>query len=349
MSSDKEYVDMYKHIDIPRRVEFDDLAGTSGAILQRIKPIYFTEQGSEVFQAGRPWRKADRFWRKFLSSLDRAVYPDRSAERFLPVEVTLKERIEFLGSPRFTFNVSVSARVLLYRFGWSTCISLLLTGTHTITNLVEFTRAVMTQKIFKIDQSQPCSLRDIFDSVAQGVRMDAFGKGKTEDVDTQEIMSVVTVLGKHGGSPAPKGLSNTEKIEMVRLVQPDKPVPTAEFDSHTYQKQGELDYIIHHDVGRFIWLESLLVPKGRNEANLNCYHNNSFYTLLQAWHLEGLLRCLMDMKRPPKEIRELLHGVRDQLRSPSFKNASLFEYLRRNELQDIIARAEQFKEKDRSA
>lgn len=335
MWPDEKYDDLYSRIDTPQRVEYHDITGSEGTIIECMKPAY----------------RNNKYWRKFLQS-DRTAFHQLAAERFLPIEARLKDRIEYVNDPAVTFKVALIPRVLLYPFGWSTWISLLVTGDHTITDLAEFIRAVFKQKIFKLGgDPAPVSLRAALDFVAKGVRADAFGKEQTRDMDSQEVMSIITVLGKHGGSPSPKGLSDPEKERMLLLVQPDNPAPRGALEQRVYQlrEHQDLNYIIHHDLGRFIWLEDLLPPEDRNHDHLECYHFNTFRSLLHAWHLHGLLDLLTTMKQPSSEIYDAVERACRDLKSPSFRDASLREYLKRPEVQAIIATAENFKEKDASA
>jgi hypothetical protein len=149
----------------------------------------------------------------------------------VPIEVTLKLRIEVVLDTRFNFAVKPIPRVLLYPFGWSTWISLLLVGEHTLAELAEFLPYIFSEKVFKTsnDSVTPAtghpvlSLRHLFDRVANGMRTDAFGGKETKDFDSQDTVVVTTVLAKHGGSLSLGALSTAEKIYLQRIVKPEGP------------------------------------------------------------------------------------------------------------------------------
>lgn len=52
----------------------------------------------------------------------------------------------------------------------------------------------------------------------------------------------------------------------------------------------DVNYVVADQLGRFIWMEDLLQPESVNQMRLECYHHNTFRSLIQAWHFFGLVK-----------------------------------------------------------
>jgi hypothetical protein len=160
-------------------------------------------------------------------------------------------------------------------------------------------------------------------------------------VTTPVTLTVVTVLGKHGGSPDLKGLDLADKKLLRRLVRHSGPPPKTDFATIAYELPSKFDdgvtYMLHEGCRRFLWVEDLLAPQGRNRVLLCCYHNNTFRSLIQAWHLYILLTRFVkknDLSDPLRELAAAAVDVleplaRDERNPLVYKNASLvalFDY-----------------------
>ena len=108
-----------------------------------------------------------------------ANFPFNAWEFILPLECTLKERIE-IDPNGFTFKISPIPRVLLYPFGWSTKLSIRVTKDHTLEQLSSFVQYVVNQPCIRIRKpagTAPVAamrLKDYFARIAEGVRADVF-------------------------------------------------------------------------------------------------------------------------------------------------------------------------------
>ena len=103
----------------------------------------------------------------------------------------------------------------------------------------------------------------------------------------------------------------------------------------------DVDYMAADNFGRFIWMEHLLRREGaganHNYQHLECYHQNSFAALLQAWHVAGLVEAARDASSPPPRLTDLAAAAKRQLRDPRFVNASSREFLKSKDVQDLVA------------
>jgi hypothetical protein len=327
----ESYCGLYKTVAAPARVTYSDVSGGNpGRLLMKLSPVY----------------RDNNYWEWYLGSRELDIYHEYAWDNIIPIEASIATRIEFIADARFNFNVSPIPRVLLYPFGWSACLSLRLTGAHTPEELSAFVQHVFTAKAFHLEPDpappgQPPSahsLRDLFDHVAQGVRNDAFG-GNKKDNDSQQIIAVTTVLGKHGGGLALGGLSVPMQEQILRLVKPEGPAPKEPFLKYIFRRSEDEDeeYVVHNDQKRFIWLKHLLKAEDRNYDHLRCYHNNTFRSLVQARHFFELLGMAGKQKSMSDPLQELVQTAinnleitkeNDELVWPGiYQNASLREFL----------------------
>lgn len=326
-----EYRQLHKTLAAPKRTEYSDVhPGGKGAILGKLAPAYGTY----------------KYWPRHLSSNDYSSYPDRAWDYLLPIKSTLTTRIEWALGAEFTFLVRPVPTVLLYPFGWSTRINLLITGSHVVADLVALLQRLLTAKVFTLDQGpSPLSLSEFFSHVAEGVRTDAFGGKATKDTESSDPFIVTTVMVKHGGSAAIAALSAEGRNQMLRLVRPDGPLPGHPFKEHVFQfpAPNALDYIVFDDLSRFNWMEHLLKPEGRNHNWLECYHNNSFLSMVQADHYRALLEEAGKRKSLPESLYWVARSAARYLESPGYKNASLVAFLKDPTINNTLAIASGFK------
>jgi hypothetical protein len=308
----------------PAPKAFSDVSGSGapGGIMVKLSPVY----------------RNNKYWRRYLGSGDYDLYHESAWESIIPIEVSLSLRVGFIPDARFNFKVSLIPRVLLYPFGWSAWLSLRVTGKHTLGELSSLVQHIFTAKAFRLDpdpappDKQPAAyfLREVFNVIARGVRDDAFGGNKTKDFDSQETISVTTVLGKHGGSPSLGALKPAVQEEILRIVKPEGPAPKGQLLDYVYRRSEEdlLEYLVMSDHKRFIWLEHLLVPIERNRDHLLCYHNNTFHSLMQFRQLLDLLVMAGKQKSISDPLGELVQTAIRNLESPNYANASVKEFLK---------------------
>jgi hypothetical protein len=300
---------------------YSAIKGTPGAILNQLKAAY----------------TRNKYWRRYLTSGDYDHYHAQVWDKILPVKATLTARIEITAATGPAgVKLRVSPCVLLYPLGWSTWVSVRVTGDHTIPHLVDLFDSLLAKPVFTMDGGSPIRLQEVFDGCAAAIREDAFGGKETADLTTPVTLTVTTVLGKHGGSPDLKGLDLADKKLLRRLVRRSGPSsPKTDFDKIAYELPSKFDdgvaYMLHEGCCRFLWVEDLLAPQGRNRQLLRCYHNNTSRSLIQAWHLYVLLTRFVKEKGPSDPLRELaeaavalLEPLASDERDPfAYKNASL--------------------------
>lgn len=327
----EDYGGLYQTVAAPARVTYSDVTGgNSGSLMVKLSPVY----------------RNSKYWRRYLGSGEYDLYHESAWDSIMPIEVSLSTRVEFIPNVRFNFKVSPVPRVLLYPFGWSAWLSLRLTGDHTLGELSAFLQHIFAAKAFHLgpdpappdQQPSAYTLREVFSHVARGVRVDAFGGNKTKDFDSQEMIAVTTVLGKHGGSLSLGALKPAVQEEILRIVKPEGPAPKEPLLDYVFRRsEDELrEYVVMNDHKRFIWLEHLLVPEGRNYEHLRCYHNNTFHSLIQARNLLELLVMAGKQKTISDPLVGLVQTAIGYLESPNYKNASLREFLKDTAITNAI-------------
>lgn len=310
--SSEGYADFYREMMLTPSAEYSGLTGgRTGAILAKILPVY----------------SGEKYWRRYLG---REPFESLVWNEGLPFVATIKPRLQVTAPSGFEAKLSPVPRVFVYPFGWSTRISIRITGEHDIAGLAAVVAQLFNGDCFLLDTaSQSLSLRMLFDQIALGVRTDAFGGADTRDLQASEIALVTTVLAKHGGSPSLGGLGVAEEEQLRYLVRPEHAPARRSFSDSVFRfyADDDLNYMIFDKLGRFIWMERLLRPEGRERQLLECYHHNSIGALLQAWHFAGLLTASAKERGRSYRLKDLVTTARDRLEYPSFRNASLTAFL----------------------
>ena len=328
LGDETSYSELHRRVAAPSRTQYGDVAGGKApAILGRLQAPYVD----------------NRYWHRFLGSSTVETYPDNAWPQQLPVIAALTKRVAYVPDPGLSARVSPFPHVMLYPFGWSTWMSLRLTGDHTLSQLSAFLQRIFAGQAFRDEAGAGAafSLPTFFKDVARGVRADAFGGNKTRDRDPPEMAVVVTVLGKHGGSPALGALGAGERQELLRIARPYGPPPNDPFTDRVYRllPGNDLEYVVHDTHGRFIWVERLLEPIDWKHRHLGCYHKNSFTSLVHAWHQHGLLDEVVGRRPLTPLAYEMAQYAAGALGSPRYKCASLVQYLREPEVTAAVTKA----------
>jgi len=309
-----------------RSIEYKDAApGRTPTLLGRLTPGY----------------RNNKYWRRYVG-MAATAFPDEAWQHLLPIDARLTRRIVHVPDPRFSFRVSPSPCVRLYPFGWSTWVSLRLLGAHSISDLVTFLELLFTDGALRYEGGPPTlSVDELFADVARSVRVDAFGGDETHDHDTTEIAVVTTVMAKHGGSPALGALGTDEQLELQRIAKPYGPWPSHPFAQRVHSLPGssDLEYMVYDKHGRFLWVEHLLEPINPNYVYLRCYHNNSFVSLIHAWHLHALLDAVIKQDPRAPVIFDMAKSALHLLGTPGYKCASLRQYLDELDLKASVTKA----------
>jgi len=308
-----------------------DLTGTAAEIIDRVVHSY---------------RKKSKYWTRFVGDDSFPQYSVKPWERVLPLQASLKSRVEFVNNGTFNFKVSPLPTVVIYPFGWSTWLSLRLTSAHTLSDLSRFVQYIFNAKAFKINGGPALSLREYFTAVADGIRADVFGDKDTNDSSSPQFVLVTTVIAKHGGSPPLKLLTPDEQLEMLRLVKPEGPPPKKDFESYVKPASSKdpLQFVVVNDLSRFIWLENLLKGVGQNRVWLGCHHHNTMRSLVHALQLQRLITLSSGDKRQLSQpLLELLQAGKERLSTPGYRNLSLQVFLESPEVKAAIEKVNNLK------
>jgi hypothetical protein len=313
------YTDLYAKVE-QGGLNYASLSGTSGKILDKLLPVY----------------KNHKYWKRYLNANPSARDTWSAA---LPLQATLAERIEVVSRATFTAKISPIPRVLIYPFGWSTWISLRISGDHTLEQLADFEGYLFAEKCIRVlPAGDLMTINGFLDHVSRGIRTDAFCGAQTRDASGTNKAIVITVLAKHGGSLALGALDGPAQNRFKQMVRPEGPMSRRSFDKLAFRvdPESDMNYMVIDELGRFIWMERLLDPEDRNHEWLGCYHQNSFMALVQAWHFEGLLTEARKSKPKGRPIKEILEAARNALQYPTFRNASLKGLLELDSVNNVL-------------
>lgn len=274
---------------------------------------------------------ANKYWFRATGLDDIANFPGNAWENILPLECTLKERIE-IDPNGFKFKISPIPRVLLYPFGWTTRLSIRITRDHTLEQLSRFVQYLVNQPCIRIKQPAAAApamhLKEFFSHISAGVRADIFEGDKSDRGSQDSPIIVTTVIAKSGTSPTGEPNDEERKL-MLRIVTPEDDLPTSPFSDHVYLRDPDetLQFVVSNNHGRFIWIEKLLENQGQKRAKLLCHHNNSFQSLVHAVHLVELIGSAVQRRKKsrtelPDPLMELVVEAETQLSEPRYRNAS---------------------------
>jgi hypothetical protein len=278
-----------------------------------------------------------RFWKEYLGGVE--FQPGLALREGLPIQASIDPFVTIDLAADYAAKVSPVVYVLLYPFGWSTWISIRVTKEHTLGDIELLLAWVFQGKAFQID-SAPGTLDDLFDSVSSALRQQVFAGLSTRDKAARDCLVTTTVMSKVGASRSLAALTGEQETQMKALVTPRGPLPARPLSDLVFYlaaKKKELNYLVFNDLARFTWLEQLLEPEGRNRQHLQCYHNNNFLSLIQAWHLEGLLDAAKSTAHPAAPLSELTKTAIDRLTDPRRKNAGLVAYLASDRVKKTLA------------
>jgi hypothetical protein len=283
-----------------------------------------------------------------------ANFPSNAWDQILPLECTLKERIE-IDANGFPFKISPRPRVVLYPFGWTTKLSIRITMDHSLEQLSDFVQYLANQPCIRIKQPVGTApipllrLKDFFARVAAGVRTDVFEGDKSDQGSRDTPVIVTTVIAKSGISPTSQPDPALLKL-MLRVVTPEGYLPTSPFSDHVFLKDpnNKRQFVVSNNHGRFIWIEQLLKNDEHKRMLLLCHHNNSFHSLVHAVHLAELIERAVQQKKKSNaalsaSLMGLLVEAESQLSEPRFKNASQRIFLKDTEsaIKDLNALIDQ--------
>lgn len=321
--SAKEYVALHRLLAERSAIAWPDADSAAVAGLKSLRPGY----------------EDHKYWHRALSSAFVSSYPEMAWQELLPILGIPACRVECPAPAKAAYRISPVMRALIYPFGWSAWLSLRVTGAHSLQDLDNLVQSFFTANTLSMTPpGRTVSVKQAFTLVGAGIRDGVFGKA--HDVDPQDVVIVTTVLAKHGGSPPLGGMSSADEASMLRLVRPVGP-KLKSIEGHVYRvdPDASLEYIVYDDHGRFVWLEHLLDAVYLNHSHLRCYHNNTFRSFVHAWQLHGLLDVGLKIKKAPAAVAGLMSTAKRHLSAPTYRNASLHEYLLTRDVVGVLALA----------
>ena len=177
-------------------------------------------------------------------------------------------------------------------------------------------------------------LQDVFDHVGKGVREDGYD---ALVFSSQDVLSVATVLGKHGGSPSLGALSGDESKALKQIIRSGGAAPVPNLAINLRGGDKLLDFVLHDGFSWFLWAEQRLQPSKRNAQTLRCYHNNTVRSLLQAWLLQEFLAEATRIDPWGAVLTDLVKRAMRLLAIPTYKNLSTIAFLERKDFQAVRA------------
>ena len=321
-ATEQGYCDLHRRINETghRCIDYGQARGAEGTMLDRLCLGYVDE----------------KFWH-FIVNDSFAKYPAHAWHRLLPLAASLKPRIQFV-KRNWTFEIKPKTGVLLYPFGWSTRLSFLIVGPHSLADLADVVDCLVNGRCIR-PMSGPTPLRsaEYFEHIADGVRTDAFAGSETNDTAGPAALMVVTVLAKHGPSPSVKALTSADQTTMLRLVRPtDRPSSKPFADRVRYLLPNDpFQYALVHEGRYFMWLQSRMRPEKRNRQLLRCHHNNTFESLDRARHLKALIDNAV--QSPSSGAAEsLLRAAEAELNRPCYKGKLVLDFVQGQEVKDSL-------------
>ena len=293
------YCDLYTKVTQAGRMPFAPKSGAA-AILNKLLPV----------------DKSRRLWTRYA---DGKLLPDNVWPYAIPLLASLNRRVSVIAPDNFTAKIKPLPQIFLFPFGWSTWISLHVTGEHTIAQLRALSDHLFTRKAFQLSgEAAPLSLQKLLGVIADGVRSDAFAGGSKGDLQSEETIALTTVFAKSGGSPALSALDQAQQNELMAIARPGLPF-SRPFSAFQWNPNDTLNYVVINGMGRLIWMERLLPPEGSNHYRLGLYHENSLAGMVQAWNYEGLLQAAAGAANHTTRLKELVDQAQERLKDPQRK------------------------------
>jgi hypothetical protein len=318
-------VDLDKGTKTPLPVAYQTLVGTKGSVVDNLRP---------------GWRK-EKFWYRTLATDNARLLAKKAWSRSGPIQAK-PPRIDCTAGEPYKCKVTPLPRILIFPFGWSTTVSLRITGPHDLGTIASIVADVHSKPVFGRG-GVAVTLRDLLNTFSDGVRDDVFLGPDTDDTGGQEDPFTVTTVLARGTHPGLSlgGLQRAEIDAIRRIVKPLGGLPEGPFSAEIRERgktSGPQNFLVFGESGTFIWLAKLLktTPEERYAAHLRCYHNNTHHALLIARHQVALVARLVAEKALDAERVELLRGAIDLLETPGYRCAALERFVAQPWVQEKI-------------
>lgn len=373
----EEYQSLYRSIAANRAAERPCFGADDS---WRLRPIYWNasaaSQGSdtgaresEAEGAGprtatepRPtssWTTS--YWCRHFGNGAIETFPDRAWERIVPIEARppVRRRLTVSHPKGVQVQVRPILRVLLYPFGWSTWISLLVLGDHTLENLARLVDQCLKGANYYFDRTpSKLTLAELRQEIGNDVRRHFFGDDPHFESPI-DVRTVATVLEKFGGAPALRALGENDERSLRRLVSAGQGASSKnlEFLVQPLRRKdpattGNIDYALLENGNVFLWADHRL-KRGSpwNRKHLREYHNNTFFSLVHAWQLCHFLQRAANAPRGVKKKKDgplvqLVKVAIEQLDQPGsskryYRNRCLLSFLEGAEVRSAVEKAKE--------
>jgi hypothetical protein len=301
------------------------------------------EKPCEILDVLRSAYLPNKFWQRYLGSRDEETYAAEAWQSIVPIAATLNQKIEVVLPAGMNLQVSPVPRVLLFPFGWSTWISFRIVGAHSLEELAALSEHLTDGAAYKMNGNAAAklTLTEVFDVVGKGVRNDAYGGKNAAVFNPQDILGATTVMSKHGGSPSLGALTADQAVALKRIVRSAGAAQAQTLAVPLPHGESKLlDFVLHDGLWWFLWAEHRLLPFGRNEHRLRCYHNNTFRSLEHSWLLQTFLDRAIRAKPWSPVLADLVERAMLLLTTPTYKNFSLLEFLERKDFETVRTAAQ---------
>lgn len=315
-----------------------------GPVLKALRPVYLMKGRSPN----------GSYWQRFFQSDRQDLYPQKAWEKLAPFEVSLVPLLGVFPPTKLQVNIRAVPRVILYPFGWSVWISLLITQDHSLPDLDAVMRHLVWEQCYGLSShlDRLLTRSDIFQDLSKVVSDEVFGSQEYET--PRELLSVTTVLEKSGGAPTIDALTREQESALRRIVSPTRSLGQKSLEELTRPLQrggegaGNFDYALQAGQGIFIWADHKLRPPSLNAKQLRTYHDNTFLSLLHAWHLSVFLEhASRSGGRRHKRadpvadmVKSAVEQIDGQLKTRLlYRNVCLIEYLKTPEVQEAVEQA----------
>jgi hypothetical protein len=286
------------------------------------------------------------FWNQYELGLSKNNFMEKAFLNFIPISTSLIPFINLKPNNRAGFTTRLSPRVLLFPFGWSTWIDILVTGDHGLESLASLLKGVFTDAIFSLDSNITYQrMEDVLVDFTDKIRDDVYGGNDRCIRNLQEKFIITSVLGRSAGYLSCDALdSDTDDPFLHTIINPGNSTHGSLSQKHIFPgKKGEpsLNFLAWDKCGIFNYQNDLLNGPKENLNRLECYHGNTWKSLVLA----KLQRELLEVKIQSSDKKftavfdTLLKNALHKLETLPIRNASLRHYLESDEVTTTIKNA----------
>jgi len=315
-------------------------AGTTGLDYQKVS----NGRQGKIVKKFYMYYKSDSFWRKCAPGFSNNNYAWKAWSSFIPVKTTISTRIVYAPENREQYKVSVAPKVFLFPFGWSTWLSFFVAGPHDLQDLSVLVKSIFNDPVFIASHSQtPLGLNSIWTDIASKIHDDIFGGEERYIRNPDETFVITTVMGKGAGSLSCRALDpDTDQPALHGIIDPWSSAVSKISQENIYVRKNEsvFDFLVRDKRGFFNWQYHLMDGQKINNNKLDCYHRNTFISLMLAKLQVELLKTKIENREKfIPEFDTILENALVTLKDKPYKNASLLFFLGTDDIKTLLEKA----------